>query len=629
MRIRRSPAEIRFRIRQELYNLWFLAHSPQCESMELAPLDRLPDPALVAARLRGTAYAAEMERLAEQILQHDFPLLGIRVKTGPEILWRRDYVHQKETGTAYFRRIPYLDFALAGDHKIIWELNRHQHFVLLAQAWRLTGRAEFYQEIVRQLESWLAANPFQRGINWSSALEVAFRALSWIWIYHLSGEQMEEGFRRRFLSALYRHGLHLERNLSIYFSRNTHVLGEALALHALGVLFPTFRRARQWAETGARVVAGELDFQVRDDGSHFEQSSYYHVYALDMFLLHALLIQPTAAYRNRVGRMADYLEALLGPAGEIPLMGDDDGGRLFHPYGPRNRFGRATLATASLLLGRDWFFRAEDVPEQAAWWLGERALDATAPVARKAATSQLFSGAGLAVMVSDDLRVYADAGPLGSGRGGHGHSDALSLVVRKGAEETLIDPGTYTYVSDPQWRNRFRGSADHNTVRIDGLNQAKPIGPFGWAVKPEVEILEWHSDAAADSLEAVCRYAGFSHRRRIRLEKPDRVLVEDEIEGPAGEHLIEQFWHPGESTGVVSSGCFRIGSQAWLMLEPGVQAELSEGGEYGWRSPALGVKVQSPVIRVVVRGVLPVRIRVRILFQAPPWPEGRGEEGAR
>ena len=68
-----------------------------------------------------------------------------------------------ETGTLYFRRIPYLDAAGAGDHKIVWEINRHQHLVLLAQAHLFSGRDEFLREIVRQLESWLVQNPFQRG----------------------------------------------------------------------------------------------------------------------------------------------------------------------------------------------------------------------------------------------------------------------------------------------------------------------------------------------------------------------------------------------------------------------------------------------------------------------------------
>ena len=65
-----------------------------------------------------------------------------------------------------------------------------------------------------------------------------------------------------------------------------------------------------------------------------------------------------------------------------------------------------------------------------------------------------------------------DAGPFGALHSGHSHSDTLSIIVRSGDEEILIDPGTYTYTGEPEWRDWFRGSSAHNTIRIDGLDQA-------------------------------------------------------------------------------------------------------------------------------------------------------------
>jgi hypothetical protein len=614
----RSRAEITFRLRQETGNLLLLAFPPRLAGAP-ARQEKLPEGAGIVERLRGTPYARRVEQIAEQILRHDFPLLGIRVSSGPEIRWRRDYVPGIETGTPYFRRVPYLDVQRAGDHKRIWELNRHQHLVLLAQAWRLTGRREFFTEIVSQLGSWLEQNPFQRGINWVSALEVAFRALSWIWIDHLAGDAMEAGLRSRFLTALYRHGLHLEHNLSIYFSRNTHLLGEALALHAIGALFPAFPGARRWKEQGARLMEREMEFQVRPDGAHFEQSSYYHIYAFDMFLFHAIVGEPSAAYLRKLDAMAEYLEALLGPARAIPFLGDDDGGRLFHPYGERAAFGRASLATAGIFRTRDWRWDEDDVAEQAAWWLGPRALDASPPTCNRRTWSRLFQDSGLVVMADGDTRIYIDAGPMGFQRAGHGHSDALSIVVRQGDREILVDPGTYTYVAEPEWRDRFRGSAAHNTVRAGGRDQAVPRRPFGWEAQPEVRILDWKPGAEVDMLLAVCRYAGsnFTHTRQVRFEKPGRLWILDEVEGPAGEHVAEQFWHPGEDVARLSDGCFRIGPGVMLLVENGVPAELGEGGEYGWRSPALGRKMPAAVIRAAVTAALPVRMGAALLLDAP------------
>jgi hypothetical protein len=91
--------------------------------------------------------------------------------------------------------------------------------------------------------------------------------------------------------------------------------------------------------------------------------------------------------------------------------------------------------------------------------------------------------------------------------------------------------------------------------------------------------------------------------------------VQDEIAGPPGEHLIEQFWHAGERTERIEENRFRIGS-ATLTLDGIVESELSEGGMYGWRSPAFGVKVAAPVIRAATRSRLPLRLESRLWLGA-------------
>ncbi len=603
----RSLAEIRFRLAQEAANAWLLAVPPCFSDEELnavSPLDALPDPGLIVQRLKGSAFAREVESLAEQVLAHRYPLLGTTVEAPPPVDWRRDYLSGRTSGLEYFRRIPYLEADRVGDHKIIWELNRHQHLVLLAQAFRLTGRRELLARIQSDLESWWLANPFHRGINWASALEVAFRVLSWIWVWHLAGPEFSESFRRRFLAELFRHGAHLERNLSFYFSPNTHLLGEAVALHALGALFPACRFARRWKKLGRSVTLGEMERQVRADGSHFEQSSYYHVYALDLFLFHSLLEAPPESYREKLVRMGRYLDALLGPGRVLPLIGDDDGGRLFHPYGPPERRGRDTLAAAALLLGHsDWSWEPDDVWPQAAWWLGPVAIETTPPPSR-VLSSQIFSDSGMTSLCSSQLQVIVDAGGFGPGGAGHSHSDALSVLARTPDEELLVDSGTYTYVAEPAWRDRFRGSSAHNTCRVDGLDQAVPVHAFRWEERPEVVLREWTSGAGRDYIDAECRFRGFRHRRRVLLLKPDMVVILDEVDGPDGEHMVEQFWHAGAEVTPLSSSAYRLGRSAVLYLP---ESGAPTVGEY-WQSRVFGEKQPAAVITAMRKGPFPCRM---------------------
>lgn len=592
----RSLAEISFRLRQEFSNVALLLSPPSLrdDAADFPPFPGLPHPRSLAERLSDTPFRHTLRMTVEQILAGRIPALGLMIETGRDVRWRRDYLRGIETAPLYFRRIPYLDPSQVGDHKIIWEINRHQHLVALAEETIFAdAHPGAIPELLRQIESWLEANPFQRGINWTSALEVGFRSLSWIWIQHFAGSCFPGPLRKRFLTALYRHGVHLEHNLSVYFSPNTHLLGEGVALYAMGKLFPQWSRSAHWTETGSRIVLEELGRQVREDGSHFEQSSYYHVYALDMFIFFGLLARPGREFHARLSSMAEYLDNLLGPSRLLPMLGDDDGGRFYFPYGDRSRWAEESLEGC-------------EYP-------------------RSELKSHLFQSSGVATMVAGDMQVIADAGSFGTGSAGHSHSDTLSIIVRRGAKSILIDPGTYTY-ADARWRDRFRGSAAHNTIRIDGHDQAVPSGPFGWRrPHPEVSVSHWSDEPAATILEAKCRYNGFLHRRRLVLLKPEHLLViadditkEDRLDSAL--HHIEWFWHTGQPAQVAASS-LRIGDNNILLWDHTLAASLTEGGEYGWRSEVLGVKETSPVLRLEYRGQLPIR-RIALLDCGAPIARG-------
>ena len=373
-------------------------------------------------------------------------------------------------------------------------------------------------------------------------------------------------------------------------------MGEALALHALGLFFAGLPRAAHWEQLGARVMREQMERQVHPDGSHFEQSTYYHLYAIDMFLWHAILAKPDSEYMDKLEKMVEYLHAVMGPSRILPFLGDDDGGRLFHPYGDRGSFGRATLATASVVLDRHhWQWDVKDLEEQAVWWLGAGVLDRKPREGKW--ESRLFSDAGVAAMTSGTNQVIFDAGGFGPWGAGHSHADALSIVVRSGDEEILIDSGTCTYVGEQKWRDWFRSTEAHNTIRIGARDQATVAGPFRWINHPEVTILSWKTNAKRDAIEGECRYRGFRHRRSVEFQKPDVILIIDEVSGPPGEHEVEQLWHLGS-----------LSARARLVLPEG--DELVDS----WRSAVFGEKHSSPMVRVRRKCALPVRLESKILL---------------
>src|SRR6476659_5626178 len=167
--------------------------------------------------------------------------------------WHSDPVHHARAPLVCWAEVAYLDPSI-GDHKIIWELNRHQYWLQLARAYWLTGDSRYAQAIVNQMDSWLEGNPPLTGINWASMLEIGFRAISWTTAIHFLARTGGPFPMARCLFALERQLTHVEQHLSYYFSPNTHLTGEALALYVVGTALPELAASARWIETGRRVL---------------------------------------------------------------------------------------------------------------------------------------------------------------------------------------------------------------------------------------------------------------------------------------------------------------------------------------------------------------------------------------
>jgi len=579
-------------------------------------------PALISTlREKLPAQADQIIARAERICRHHFDLLGYEdLDYGDQIDWHSDRVHGKQAPRKLFYQIHYLDFEEVGDSKITWELNRHQHFLTLAKAYRLTCDRKFADEIFRQWQHWHAENPYPVGINWASSLEVAFRSLSWLWTYFLVADSpvMPADFRHDWLHAQAINGRHIERYLSTYFSPNTHLLGEAVALLFLGTLCGELPSAQRWKERGWEIILRESQRQVRTDGFYFEQSTYYHVYALDFFLHAAVLASANglslpAEFERTLEKMLEAL-VLLSRAGVPPSFGDDDGGRVFDPARNTTEHLLDPLATGAVLFGRaDFKFVAGGLREETLWLLGEAGvaewerIDATPPKRNSAA----LLDSGLYLMPTrSNCQLVVDAGPLGALAAGHGHADALSVCVISNGHGLLIDSGTLEYVGPGSERNVLRGTGAHNTLRVDGAGQADVQGPFSWSPLPNAKAEQWIQGKSFDLF--VASHDGYSrltdpviHRRWIFSLKDNFWLIRDVAEGE-GRHRLEISWHFGPEIQVQKENVFgvRNADDKLAVLTAGGHG-WSEEGHKDWCSPRYGQKQSNLVVNFAATAELP------------------------
>lgn len=567
---------------------------------------------------------------AERALEGKFSLLGHSLDFGNPIDWCVDPIRGIRAPGDHWSRVPFLSSRIVGDHKLIWELNRHQHFVRLGQAYWLTGDERYAIAFATQIENWIEANPPQRGMNWVSSLELSLRSIAWLWALHFfrSSPELTPRIFRRILGSLYLHGRHIERYLSTYFSPNTHLSGEALGLLYLGVMLRELRCSERWRTLGSSILIELLDRHVLSDGVYFERASYYQRYTAEIYL-HALLLSD----RNGLGlretispvlcRLIDHLAALERPDGLTPLVGDDDGGRILPVGDPASKVAdfRSTLCLGGAALDNPELLALRvDTADEAMWLVGASrtneiltALHGEKPKAI-GNRSRAFAEGGYYVLrdASGPHGNYAlfDCGPLGTHNCGHAHADALALEICANGVPMCVDAGTYTYVA-AETRDHFRGTGAHNTVLVDGQASSIPDGPFSWRHVAQAHTLRWVSNERFDFVHGF--HNGFhrlsspaTHRRSVLFLKGDYWLVRDEV-ASMGPHRLEVRWHLAPSVRVIEQEGTRVLLEGTsgrrtgrLTLESLARAQCSYAVEQAGISPGFGELAVSSVLSLKI-----------------------------
>jgi len=180
------------------------------------------------------------------------------------INWHCDWKTGKCFPVVFYRKIFALDPAWGADFKRVWEINRQQFLVKLGQAYLLTQRQRYAECAVALINSWIESNPPYLGVNWKEGLEEGLRLLSWLWTLRMIADTpvLSTENERRILGSLKLQRHHIERHFSLYSSPNTHLLGEALALFTVGLMFPELWRGKQVGARALRILEEQLDRQV-------------------------------------------------------------------------------------------------------------------------------------------------------------------------------------------------------------------------------------------------------------------------------------------------------------------------------------------------------------------------------
>ena len=605
---------------------------------------------------------------ADRILDGYFDVFALKNR---QLGFPPEFNRDPKSGTlaplTFGKSLNYRNEALVGDIKYLWEPNRHLSLTTLAQAWHLTRDIKYANGVKRLLLAWFEQCPYPMGVNWVSSLELAIRLLNWSVCWHLLGGiqsplfQDEDGkqFLRRWLDSIYQHCHFIAGHQSRDSSANNHLLGELTGLFVATVTWPCWRESTGWQHDAAHELEQQCLLQNGPDGVNLEQAIYYQHEVCDMMILALLFGKANDSafspeFSARLVQMLEFIAAMMNKSGHVPAIGDaDDALLIAWNQQPCWNLYRSLLATGAVLFQcADFAIKAAQFDDKSCWLLGDAArsgfdaeFDAVfdaefTALAQNAQLSgrlpQAFPNGGYYILGSDwgqpqEVLLTADCGPLGYlSIAAHGHADALAITLSVAGVPILIDPGTYAYHTQQRWRDYFRGTSAHNTVRVDGLDQSQAAGNFLWLRKAKAHCEHWRLEAESDTW--IANHDGYMHlpdpvfhRRKVEYAKNTReIMVEDTLQCHA-EHQLEWHWHFSPdcqltrvSPHVVSVRCGPV--QIEMTLPPELSpasVELIRGREnppLGWDAPFFDEKVPTTTLRwqETSKGSVTRRIWLRI-----------------
>lgn len=461
--------------------------------------------------------------------------------------WRPDLYH------ADVRHMEPLD--VPSDYKVPWELSRCHHLLTLGEAFFVTRDERFAETVRLHVDDWIRKNPYEFGINWVCAMDVAVRAVNWLWAYALllDSEALDREFRALWLTSLVEHGRYILANDEWGPLVNNHYLANGAGLLYLGLLLSPLRDASRFLRRGLHILTTQTLEQLTPDGCNREGTLPYHKLILELTSVPLWLAQrngfdlPPEVW-TRLEQGYAFLWGMMNEEGNISNVGDADDGRL-HPLSEVAPLSVRPLVNAGVYLFHrpEWAGpvdgRARQEWEEVFWLSGGEFLPPSC--AGKRPSSLAFSEGGYYALRSSRWEVFVDAAPIGlRDTGGHGHNDPLSFELDVEGEKFIVDSGAYVYKPDPVARNRFRSVRAHNTLEIDDQEPSLLCeAPHLWTIEQPYHlwVREWR--VSKDEVLLDAEHDGYRrlgrpviHRRRFRLNLRAETLVIEDILTGEGEH---------------------------------------------------------------------------------------------
>jgi len=537
-----------------------------------------------------------------------------------------------------------------GSAKVVWELNRLQFLIPLLLRYKASKDAEDLRRFQQLVTDWIEVNPYLRGVNWYSNIEVNIRLIVWYYCWELLFSEEDvvrdtvflKFAEKVWLPSIYEHCVYSFSNPSKFSSANNHLVAEYSGLFMASLKW-SFPESAKWNKYAQKGLEKEIQMQYSQGGVNKEQAAEYIQFITDFFLIPYAASQErnsgqfSEMYKSKLYKIFNYIYELLDINKGYRKYGDEDDGKVLAVSLNQHFDNFSSILTSGAILFNEGKFKAVDngFDLKNLLLFGSKRIYQYNLIGDKniQRNSAFYPEDGQFIFRKQEgikeIYLHFDAAPLGFlSIAAHGHADALSLALHVHGTPVLVDVGTYTYHTEREWREYFVSTRAHNTLCIDLKNQAELTGPTMWHKHYRCEVLDVQQGSEIEKISAThSGYKGINcqHIRTINfLKKEDKFIIEDEIVLDRIDRTVELPWHlhPDIIIEGRQNNEFllknRTGKElGMLILSLDLDISLHKGKEkpfLGWYSDAFMVKRPTTTIlgRLKTKGIKKIKIKSEI-----------------
>lgn len=457
------------------------------------------------------------------------------------IEWNKDYFTGFIWKNKYYKRIKLIDLNNNADVKVPWEISRFHYANNLGMAYNLTKNDIYTEMFINLTTKWIKNNKYCYSVNWTCAMEVAIRACNLIVAYDFFKESkvITKEYNNLFNKSLYMHGKFIIENLeNTSEHRNNHYISDLIGLIWIGVYFKNKDFGKRWIKYALDNLLCELEIQVNNDGTSYEASTSYHALVYEMLLYTLIMLDKNKIIynekiKNIAQKMSRFLYYIIKPNGMIPLIGDDDSGKLLIFSGNnRSKSYYNDLLNLSGVYFKDKSYIDKIIKDSSITnWLLETIENENELNSKSIKKSIAFEDGGFYIYQNENLYLIIRCGEIGTGgKGSHAHNDQLSFELNIKGIDVFVDSGNYTYTGSYKLRNLFRSTAFHNTIKIENFEQNlfKQKHLFMLENNTKSELIEFGDTKFIGKHYGFLKKCNIIHQRKFDINL-NKIIIEDNL----------------------------------------------------------------------------------------------------